>query len=110
MFAPFVEKEMLRGDHLRALALYQRMVLGALVEALRIKHKPEHYDFGLGYTRYHLPAEIVKRLKDLYFVSGDEDLAEKYRRALAWYDQAYREVDFEEVERHLRHAHSGGNS
>jgi len=102
MFAPFVEKEILRGDYLRALGLYQRMVLAALVEALRIKYKPEHYDFGVGYTRYHLPADIVKRIKDLYFVSDDEDLAEKYERAIAWYDQAYREVDFEEVERKLR--------
>ena len=110
MFAPFVEKEMLRGDHLRALGLYQRMVLAALVEALRIQHKPEHYDFGVSYTRYHLPEDIVRRLKDLYFVSGDDDLAEKYKRALAWYDQACREVDFEKVERHLRQAHSGGNS
>jgi predicted nucleotidyltransferase len=105
MFAPFVEKEMLRGDHLRALGLYQRMVLAALVEALRIKHKPEHYDFGLGYTRYHLPEDIVRRLKDLYFVSGDDDLAEKYKRALAWYDRIFREVDFEEVERKLRRTH-----
>jgi hypothetical protein len=110
MFAPFVEKEMLRGDHLRALGLYQRMVLAALVEALRIKHKPEHYDFGLGYTRYHLPEEILRRLKDLYFVSGDEDLAEKYRQALAWYDRACRDVDFEEVERRLKHIHSRGIS
>ena len=110
MFASFVEKEILRGDYLRALGLYQRMVLGALVEALRIKHKPEHYDFGVSYTRYHLPEEIVKRLKDLYFVSGDEDLAEKYERALAWYDQAYREVDLEETERKLRRTHNGGIS
>jgi len=110
MFAPFVEKEMLRGDHLRALGLYQRMVLGALVEALRIKHKPEHYDFGVSYTRYHLPADIVKRVKDLHFVSDDEDLAEKYKRALAWYDEAYREVDFEEAERKLRRSNSGGIS
>jgi len=110
MFAPFVEKEILRGDYLRALGLYQRMVLGALVEALRIKHKPEHYDFGIGYTRYHLPADIVGRIKDLHFVSDDKDLAGKYERALAWYDQAYREIDFEEVERKLKHNNIGGIS
>ena len=110
MFAPFIEKEIMRGDYLRALGLYQRMVLAALVEALRIRHKPEHYDFGVSYTRYHLPEEVVARLKDLYFVSDDKDLAEKYKRALAWYDQAYKEVDFEEVGRKLRRSQSGGIS
>jgi hypothetical protein len=101
---------MLRGDHLRALGLYQRMVLGALVEALRIKYKPEHYDFGVSYTRFHLPADIVDRLKDLYFVSDDEDLAEKYKQALAWYDQAYHDIDFKEIEKKLKRTDNGGNS
>ena len=54
MFAPFVEKELKRGDYLRALGLYQRMVLEALLQALRMKYKPAHYDFGASYTRYHL--------------------------------------------------------
>ncbi len=97
MFAPFVEKEILRGDYLRALDLYQRMVLGALVQALRIKHKPEHYDFGVSYNRYHLPADVVERLSDLYFARDGKDLEEKYRRALAWYEQACNEIDFDEI-------------
>lgn len=102
MFAPFVEKELKREDHIRAIGLYQRMVLEPLLQALRIKHKPSHYDFGASYTRYHLPAEVVERLKDLYFISDERDLARKYRKALAWYDQAFREIDFTEVERLLR--------
>lgn len=101
MFAPFVEKEIMRGDYLRALDLYQRLVLGALVQALRMKHKPEHYDFGLSYNRHHLPAEVVGRLEDLYFVRDGKDLSDKYRRALAWYDQVFKEIDFDRVLRRL---------
>jgi len=101
MFAPFVEKELERGDYIRALGLYQRMVLAALIQALRVRYAPAHYTFGAAYTRYHLPAEVVARLKDLYFVNDERDLAEKYRTSLAWYDEAFQDIDFVEIERKL---------
>jgi hypothetical protein len=77
------------------------MVLEALLQALRIKHKPAHYDFGASYLRYHLPAEVVTRLKDLYFIGNEEDLSEKYRQALAWYDRTCEGIDFEKIGRRL---------
>jgi hypothetical protein len=101
MFAPFVEKELCRGNHMEALMVYHRVVLGALVQALRMKHKPAHYNFGTRYARYHLPADVVENLKELHFVRDENDLAEKYRRAIRWFGEAVREVDFSEVERKL---------
>jgi hypothetical protein len=98
MFAPFVEKELGRGSYMEALAIYHRVVLGALVQVLRMKHKPAHYNFGTRYARYHLPVDVVGALKELHFVANEEDLAEKYRRAIEWFGEAVREVDFSEVE------------
>jgi len=48
-------------------------VIASLVEALRIKYFPAHYDFRMRYIQYELPPEIVKRLEDLCFVSDKKD-------------------------------------
>jgi len=50
LFGPFVEKEILRGNHLEALEFYRALVLPSLVEALRMRHGPRHYDFRMRYV------------------------------------------------------------
>src|SRR4030042_2233861 len=55
MFNGFVQKEINRDNSLEAIDLYNNLILGMLVEALRIKHNPVHYDFKMRYVHYELP-------------------------------------------------------
>jgi predicted nucleotidyltransferase len=87
MFKCFVEKELRRGNHIEALDLYHRLVLDSLVEALRMKHKPVRHGFRTRYIYYDLPADIVDRLEDLYFVGDKDDLSQKYAAAVRWFRQ-----------------------
>jgi predicted nucleotidyltransferase len=85
LLSGFVAKELARGNYVEALDIYTRLVLGSLVEALRARHDPVRYNFGPRYLRYHLPAEAVAKLEDLYFVRNPKDLEAKCARAEAWY-------------------------
>lgn len=87
MFNFFVQKELNRGNNIEALDLYHNLTLVLLVEALRIKHKPIHYDFKTRYIHYELPPEDVERLKCLYFVKDEKDLKQKYREASNWFQE-----------------------
>ncbi len=102
MFSNFVQKEINRGNHLDALDLYYTLILGGLVEALRIKHNPVHYNFRMRYIHYELPPEIVERLERLSFVKDEDDLQEKYREATAWFKDTASKIDRKEVERRLK--------
>jgi len=79
MFNNFVQKQINRGHHLEAIDLYYSLTLATLVEALRIKHYPIHYNFKMEYLYYELPSETIAKLKHLYFVKDAKDLQEKYR-------------------------------
>src|SRR5439155_508138 len=58
LFGPFVEKEILRGNHLEALEFYRALVLPSLVEALRMRHGPRHYDFRMRYVHRELRPDL----------------------------------------------------
>lgn len=88
MFNNFVQKEINRGNYLEAIDLYYGLTLATLVEALRIKHNPLHYDFKMRYVHYELPPEVVEKLDHLYFVNDDKDLQEKYDEATVWFRKA----------------------
>jgi hypothetical protein len=92
IFSNFVQKELNRGNSLEALEYYRTIVIASLVEALRIKYNPAHYDFKMRYIHYELPTEVVKRLENLCFVRGKEDLEEKYFLASEWFDEIVKEV------------------
>jgi len=85
LFNCFVQKEINRGNALEASDLYHRVTYGSLVDALRIKHSPLHFDFKTRYIHYELPRDVTERLERLYFVSDVEDLQEKYDEASAWF-------------------------
>jgi len=91
MFAPFVEKELNRGNALEAIDAYRAIVLGSLVEVLRMKHGPVHYGFGMHYVHHELPPDVVARLVDLAYVRDPNDLAAKYREASAWFREVVQE-------------------
>jgi hypothetical protein len=102
MFNNFVQKEINRKNYLEALDLYHLLTLATLVEALRIKHNPVHYDFKMRYVHYELPQDVVQRLEDLYFVSNKEDLQKKYREAVEWFHKLMSTIDEGNVERLIR--------
>jgi len=93
MFNIFVQKEINRGNHIEAVALYHALTLSALVEALRAKHSPLHYDFKTRYIQFELPSRTTDKLKHLYFVRDEEDLQEKYRKATEWFREVISEID-----------------
>lgn len=78
MFQVMTEKEINRGNAVEAMSYYQGLTLRPLIEALRIKYKPEQYNYHTRYIYYDLPAEIVGKLESFYFVSNLEEL--RYHR------------------------------
>ncbi|HEX4921372.1 MAG TPA: hypothetical protein VFV92_11605 [Candidatus Bathyarchaeia archaeon] len=87
MFSNFVEKEIKRENSLEALEYYRTIIVPSLVQALRAKHTPMHYDFRMRYIQYELPVEIVKKLENLCFVSGLRDLETKNSEAIRWFNE-----------------------
>jgi len=98
MFNGFVQKEINRSNSLEAIDLYHNPILGMLVEALRIKHNPVHYDFKMRYVHYELPPEVAERLANLHFVRNMKDLQEKYREAKEWFLKTMSEIDGKQIE------------
>jgi len=98
MFNGFVQKEINRGNSLEAIDLYHNLILGMLVEALRIRHNPVHYDFKMRYVHYELPPEVVERLVNLHFVKNMKDLQEKHREAKEWFLKTMSEIDGKQIE------------
>jgi len=99
MFNNFVQKEINRGHLLEAIDLYYGLTLATLVEALRIKHNPIHYNFKMQYIHHELPSEVIKKLEHLYFVKDAKDLQEKYREAIKWFNKTMQEINQKEIER-----------
>ena len=99
MFNNFVQKEISRGHYIEAIDLYHGLTLATLVEALRIKHNPMHYNFRMEYLHYELPSETLKELEHLYFVKSAEDLQEKYCEATKWFHKTIEEIDQKDIER-----------
>lgn len=101
LFAPFVSKEIARGNWLEVLDLYRTLVLSSLVEALRMRHAPLHYDFRMRYVQRELPSEVVRRLERLAFVRDPDELAAKVDEALAWFHETIEAVGEAEVRKRV---------
>jgi hypothetical protein len=93
LFNIFVQKEINRSNYIEAIELYRNFTLAALVEALRMKQNPLHYDFKTKYIYYELPGETVLSLEKLYFVKDVNDLKRKYKKATKWFEEAISEIN-----------------
>jgi hypothetical protein len=93
MFSNFVQKEINRCNHIEAAYLYYHLTLDMLVDVLRIRYSPLHFDFKTRYIHYELPPKVVERLKQLYFVQDKSDLQRKYLEANEWFTKAIVEID-----------------
>ncbi len=87
MFNNFVEKELNRDNSLEALEYYRTIIIPSLVQALRSKYTPMHYDFRMRYIHYELPQDTVRRLERLAFVTGMDDLEGKCQEAIQWFNE-----------------------
>ncbi len=96
MFGVFVQKELNRRNWMEAVDSYRVIVLGSLVEVLRMKNGPLHYNFGTRYVHKELPREVAKRLESLFFVADVDGLKAKYEEASSWFREvadSIREID-----------------
>jgi hypothetical protein len=93
LFQVFVLKELNRGNDIEALSYYISYTFKPLVELLRIKYNPYHYNFFTSYIYYELPYDIVKRLQKLYFVSDVEKLREFRDEAEDWFWDITRSIN-----------------
>ena len=98
LFQPLVDKDVRRGRWLDALSFYQGMTLRPLVEALRMKYSPHHYNFHTRYIHLELPAEVVERLKALYFLPDPQHLRAAWEEAMAWFKELSAELTREFLE------------
>ena len=85
IFNCFVQKEINRRHWIEAVDLYQRATLGSLLELLRMRYHPLHYDFATRYVHDELPEPVVERFSELMFVSSPDDLVRKYAEATDWF-------------------------
>jgi len=93
LFNIFVQKEINRSNYIEAIELYRNFTLAALVEALRMKNNPLHYDFKTKYIYHELPGETVLSLERLYFIKDANDLKRKYKKATKWFERAISEIN-----------------
>lgn len=84
IFNNYVTKEIGRGHQLEALEDYRAITLSTLIEALRIRYTPVHFDFRAHYVDSELPPGVVKRLRRLSYVTDVSELREKYAEATDW--------------------------
>lgn len=93
MFNNFVQKEINRRNFIEATYLYHRLSLDLLVDALRIRYNPLHFDFKTRYIHYELPPKVVEKLRQLYFVQNESDLQRTYLEANKWFNEVIMEID-----------------
>jgi hypothetical protein len=81
LFQTLTLKELNRGNLIEAVSYYQGHTLRPLVEALRILHLPERYNFHTRYVYYELPADVVAELERLFLPRDADDLRRCHARA-----------------------------
>jgi hypothetical protein len=104
LFQVEVLKELERGNDLEALAFYNGMTVRPLVEALRIKHCPQRFNFHTRYVYYDLPPKVFRRLEKLLFVKDAKELAKARADAERWFWEILDSMDMKEVKRKLARA------
>ncbi len=93
IFWVMVDKELNRNNAIDAFVFYWSFTLSPLVEMLRIKYSPFHWNFGSRYLAKHLPKDIADKLQLLYYVKDIEDLKAKNVEARAWLVTAVDEAE-----------------
>jgi hypothetical protein len=93
MSKSFVEKELLRQHNLDSYTYYLGLTLRPLVEVLRMRYKPSHYNFGTRYLYAELPPEVVAQLEPLFFVASPAELPIKRDQAERLFHETVAAID-----------------
>jgi hypothetical protein len=93
MSKSFVEKELLRNHILDAYTYYQGLTLRPLIEVLRMRYKPSHYNFGSRYLYAELPPEVVSQLEPLFFIASPGELRAKRDQAERMFYETVAAID-----------------
>jgi hypothetical protein len=93
LFQVLTLKELNRGNYIEALSYYITYTYKPLVEVLRIKYCPYHYNFFTSYIYYELPPDVVKRLHRLYFIADAEELRARQAEAETWFWEVIKRID-----------------
>ncbi|MBN2112660.1 MAG: nucleotidyltransferase domain-containing protein [Acidimicrobiia bacterium] len=88
LFQGFVRAEVARGDAMAALQAYRAYTLRPLLDAVRMRHCPERYDYGPKYSRRDLPPEVTARLERLFYVPDLTGIPERQAEAEAWFAES----------------------
>ncbi len=102
LFQVLTLKELNRGNDITALSFYMGYTYRPLVEVLRIKYYPLHFNFYTSYVHYDLPPEVVKRLHSLCFVANPEDLRKYQAEADTWFWEVVKSINLDEVRLKLK--------
>jgi hypothetical protein len=92
LFQSLTLKELNRNNTIEAVAFYYGYTLRPLVELLRIKHAPFHYNFHTRYIHYEFPPDIVSRLEKLFYPANPQDLARKREEVEQWFGEVLAEL------------------
>ncbi len=76
-----------RGDFLEAFGYYHRWLLAPLIEVLRMRYTPLHPDYYIVHISRHLPADVLRRLEDLFKICSLADIETKSREARAFFEE-----------------------
>ena len=93
LFAHLAPQQAGRGLPVDGQLFWQGMVLRPLVDALRLLHCPERYDYGLRYLRDDLPADAYREVCALAYPPDVDALPAMTARAAALFEGAMRALD-----------------
>ncbi len=86
LFQSLITKALARGNPAEAAYFYSGLCLTPLVEALRMLHCPERYDYGLRYLDRDLPTDARAAVERLCYFGTARDLAARHAEAVALFD------------------------
>lgn len=101
LFKVLILKELNRNKRIIAFPYYFSMTLRPLVEVLRIRYAPYHYNFFTSYIDYDLPSEVYQRLKRFFFIADENELRQAHADAVTWFQEIVNQIDFAEVREKL---------
>ena len=106
LFQVLTLKELNRGNEMTALSFYLGYTFRPLVEVLKIKYCPYHYNFYTTYIYYDLPLKVVKHLLKLNFVCNAEDLHKCRAEAEVWFWEVVNSINHDDLKRKITHSNS----
>lgn len=101
MFQVLTLKEINRGHDIEALGYYLGYTFRPLVELLRIKYCPLHFNFHTSSLHYDLPAEVGDRLQRFAFIRNATELGERRAQAENWFWDVAWTINLDDVRRQI---------